>query len=671
MTSNKKIERVMTFDGILMPKDKVRHIQGEYYIPNKSCFKVGNRWYRINSGMIELDHTTKEYALKSTLLEGVVDYSNGSIVLGFYSSKLPREAQINIFTKEGQRYFALNESILSDNFVEDLSTGFFYEKGNKSIDYSGFNYKRRSGYAGVLNNGNPEPNYYFWDDCPFRNQLTEYYNNLEIPISNDVQKISRLIKGITFGIEFECNNGTIPLRHLFNCGTVVVRDGSVKGYEYTTIPMSGAKGLQTIINFCAYLQKYCTFDQYCSLHIHFGNLRDDKLYLLATYMAAYKLQQEIFDLVPYYKRDPVTIIKTEKNYCKPLPSLNIVNDKLISSKSGKEFSDTVEMHYQQLFKFLSGGVEADRVYNRTTHVHPQGDEKWKQLSRYHYFNIMPMIFGKHKTMESRIHHMTFSPDKIINWLLFNVAFLKFCDSNTKEILKSNVGITVENVLKGYLDDFMYEGKRTSSFRTNIVSTLIKYFDQRKQQFSNEMMNHQYISEKELFEDNACYEYSVINSLDTFYKGVIPNDKKNNERNKTYVKPITGRIVNKDSGGYYKPKPTLIEADNTDFYFEEEEGKLLENDLYKKVVEPNVVKMEDSTSKDLKKDIAHTYVETTKVDYMEYLDRLYPSGTATSKEVLETLKEQRKTLANKITKSIKTSPKRNIATRVKGFLDDAE
>lgn len=514
-----KNERVMTYDGILMPKDQTRYIQNEYFIPGKSCFKIANRWYRITSSAIALNVSTNEYDLKSRLTYGIVGHDKSEPKFGYFNKNKYSDLDIIVVLKDGSRHIAINENILENNFVEDISTGIFYELGNPGVKYEHLTKKRKNHYNNIQNG---EPNYYTWDNCPFTENVKEYFSNLDLPISNEIKKLSRLIKNLSFGIEFETSNGTMPLRHLYNCGCVVVRDGSVKGYEYTTIPLKGAKGLQAVINFCKHLQKYCTFDTSCSLHIHYGNLREDKLYLLAVYMAAYKIQQEIFELVPYYKKDPVSIIKTEKNYCQPLPSLNIVNDTLIASKSGKEFDTTLDEHYRQLFKFLSGGVEAGAQFNRSKLVHPAGDQKWNQKSRYYFLNIMPMVFGNNRTIEARLHQMTFNPDKIINWLMLNAAFLRFCDSNAKQILQNKLPITVDEVLKGYLDDFMYLNKSTSSYRQNVVNSLKNYFESKRKQFTEEMIRHEYVSNEELYDDNKYQQYSVINSLLDFYGNVIPD-----------------------------------------------------------------------------------------------------------------------------------------------------
>jgi len=49
---------VETYDGNKALRRNTRYINGDYYVPNVSCFRINNRWYRINSQYIALDSRT-------------------------------------------------------------------------------------------------------------------------------------------------------------------------------------------------------------------------------------------------------------------------------------------------------------------------------------------------------------------------------------------------------------------------------------------------------------------------------------------------------------------------------------------------------------------------------------------------------------------------------------
>lgn len=140
--------------------------------------------------------------------------------------------------------------------------------------------------------------------------------------------------------------------------------------------MSGAKGLQNITDVATLVTERCEVDINCSLHYHFGNIPKDRLYLIALYTLAYKIQDEVFEMFPYYKTDPRGIKK--KNYCQKLKQMSIYPLK-DSSKEGYE--QYVEEIYVRIFTFLSDGHPPSEFANKKLHKHPIRN-KWERHSRY-------------------------------------------------------------------------------------------------------------------------------------------------------------------------------------------------------------------------------------------------------------------------------------------------
>ncbi|MFK5283509.1 hypothetical protein ACI3PL_28440, partial [Lacticaseibacillus paracasei] len=78
------------------------------------------------------------------------------------------------------------------------------------------------------------------------------------------------------------------------------------------------KDLNTLKKVCEELQNKTKINYSCSVHLHIGGARKDKLYLIALYMLAYQLQDEMFLMQPKFKEDAIKYLGLQKNYCQKL-----------------------------------------------------------------------------------------------------------------------------------------------------------------------------------------------------------------------------------------------------------------------------------------------------------------------------------------------------------------
>ena len=61
---------VETISGNVVPRNKCRRINGNYYEINKDCFLMTDgKYHRIDNGKIEFDHETNKYVLISEVLQ--------------------------------------------------------------------------------------------------------------------------------------------------------------------------------------------------------------------------------------------------------------------------------------------------------------------------------------------------------------------------------------------------------------------------------------------------------------------------------------------------------------------------------------------------------------------------------------------------------------------------
>ncbi len=259
---------------------------------------------------------------------------------------------------------------------------------------------------------------------------TESYNNLKIKPNASATSIAKIIGDYTFGVEVEVINGFLPSRIRKKYGIKALKDGSLRhdngeGIEYVTMPMSGAKGIEVLRGFTKELSKRCEVNNYCSVHVHFGNVRKDKIYVLSLYSLILKIQDEIQSYFPFSR---LNSIKADgKVYCKKLENLGINYDVISKSKTEEEFKATVLHEFSKIYRWLNHGKDlgeeyAERSVERTYKTTPEGKKmfsdawlrniytvkstyhsiqgnKWDKAERYFFCNFLNLFFSPIHTIE--------------------------------------------------------------------------------------------------------------------------------------------------------------------------------------------------------------------------------------------------------------------------------
>lgn len=496
-------KRVITLSsGETEYRENCKRIKGDWYVMNKTCFYINGVWYRVSSGLIDIDHETKQWFIKKempkNIITGVVDIKDYKPVLGFFSVNCFNNTKVHI---EGLgEYVALNKDILERNgYAEDLSTGVYFSTKhvapNKLKQIKNVVDHTAKGY-------NIEDNKHEY--------ITKktLYETFPTEISKEARVYGKMLGDLTFGIELEAAKGYLP-EHLQNqLGVVICRDGSLKdengkpGPEFVSIPLTGAKGLQTVVNIGRELSKRTVLDIKCSYHVHLGNLNINRLFLVSLFRLSYKIQNELFLMFPYYKANPEGI--KEKNYNQKLPSLGIYWADPAMSKSA--FENYINESYKKIFVWLSGGHVPDNIFNAKVHKHPQ-PHKWDRKARYYWMNAMNTIFSERGTVEFRPHTPTTNPQKIINWLFICNAIVRYASLNSKDILTNRKNkVTLNKILDYYADNFSSKGKFLSEY-------LKAYVNERKERFIRDYEAGDRISSWEIEEDkNYLFSYQGIGEL---------------------------------------------------------------------------------------------------------------------------------------------------------------
>lgn len=469
---------VVTFDGTEAYRKDCRYIKGGFYKMNSQCFYINGMWYRINSGKIAFDHELKDWILlnsSSGLHNGVIKLENSKPVMGLFSEN--KDKNVILFYK-GYEYWVLDEKILLDcsRIIEGVN-GKYYYSDEKSIPIS-YTKKLRP---------QKERFYSFSFNYGSEPLIPEFTSNFERNfigkplLSNAWEQLD----SYTFGVEFETHRGTIPEKHLVNNGLIACRDGSIEGFEYTTIPLSGDRGIRCIKNACWLLKKYCSCSPNESLHIHVGGYPRSTKYISSLYRLALIVEKEIYSLFPMYYAD--TSVFKRKGYCNLL--YRVGEDNRLSREI-----------FSKIYRHLSGDREGFVKF--PTELHPldrSGQHKWDVSPRYYWINFIPLIWGSRGTIEFRCHPPTVIAQKVINWLFIIVALLKYARKNVSSLVYCVESDLPKLTLKDILQ---------SVYPPEITKILCNYITARKIHYHD---GNDSVGETEIFSE----EYTDIFKLEEF------------------------------------------------------------------------------------------------------------------------------------------------------------
>ena len=354
---------IETYDGSIANKKDCRFIKGDFYIKNKQCFLISGTWYRINSGFITFDYEDQKWVItKDTpgLIKGVIDYDleKDEIIFGYYSPNPYKN--ITVYLPNGNNFNCLDWKLLPPSkFVEDT-----YHLVFKHINCTALgSNENRIPKASLSANGYPYQLPYCTKHYP-----EDLYQKFITGVKESKENTTRLsdyissIGKYSFGFEFETNNGKIPNYRLLETGLLPLRDGSINGIEFATIPLSGEKGVNILENICESLKKYTTFTENESLHLHLGNIPTNKKFIGSLYTICCILEKDIFSLFPKYYAQTSKFKARAKDYNMPLK-------KELVAMTPEETFDNIAFYLSEGKKYQGMGSEHPSD--------PEGQHKWQ------------------------------------------------------------------------------------------------------------------------------------------------------------------------------------------------------------------------------------------------------------------------------------------------------
>jgi len=428
---------VKSFTGKIVQRQNVRFIRGKYYIPNEECFFIGGQWYRINSDKIIFDHAHDRWRLISEgiYVHGVVnidfDDKEGPFILGYFSPDVIDNIEIAIGKYNFNVVPGLSENLLRMANFEESPSGYFYLPNYAKKESLSKSYEA---YPIIESRGSYYPHIeYLYGAADHISNFTDSFNRFFRPPAI----ISEVPEGLpySYGVEFETCMGAIPERKLFMNGLIPCRDGSIHGFEYATIPLRGALGMQALHRHCSMLNKHCRISHKDSLHVHLGRYPRNKKYIMALYKLCTLLQDEIYTMFPVRYRNTGEF--KNRNYCSPLNYL--------ASSTESPYN------FPSLFSALGGDPMNAEITN-TNHPHDtSGVHKWNINHRYKIINFVPLIWGLRGTVEFRVHTPTMDYTKVSYWVFLCSSILKYAEKHAEELLgrlnNAQKTLTLNKVIK--------------------------------------------------------------------------------------------------------------------------------------------------------------------------------------------------------------------------------
>ena len=427
------IKVVTTISGELVPREECRYIKGNFYKigdPNikdsGDCYKINDRYYRASTSYIVFDEYKKEYVINNdTIKEGIIDFSDEeNPILGFF---VPHGVySVDILLLNGTHKTLMHSSLVKDNL------NYRYCKSADSFVHITQVTARQ---INEFPHTSLDDRYSLQYNCDnYIGAASKKFDATDLIIDKSISSFAPSLKDLTFGWEYETTHGKVPARLVDGLGLMPLRDGSIGGLEYASIPLQGEKGMQATKLACKALSSFTKYDDNCSLHLHVGNIPRNKKFLVALLKVLCNVQEEMYSLFPIFKQYNFGVKR--KNYTKPLPAL-----RLLSKMDDKIDDSNIDKNFDVLFEFLSMGIPLNSfgsTLEEVTHhpSDPRGTSKWNIRSRYYYVNLIPIVFGNKQTVEFRIHTPTDNSDKVLLYLFMCGGIVNYVKDNYNGMLKT-------------------------------------------------------------------------------------------------------------------------------------------------------------------------------------------------------------------------------------------
>lgn len=473
---------VTTINGEVVLKKNARKIKGidgefNYYkignIEQKDsgdCYKINNIYYTVEKQRIAWDYASNIYALRSSLVEGIVNNGRNSFTSRGYFTK--NDKVVKGFTNNTSHVLILNKELALELGYLEGTDGNFYNMNFFTYDYIypremvSRDYKNALDYTLQTSKVNTKPYAILKSDINLENVYKQYSN---------------ILNSYSFGIEMETLRGIIPISELERLNINPLRDGSINGLEYVSLPLKGKTGLYNFKEMLENVIKYTDSDYTCSMHVHVGGIPRTPEFITAAFKVNYLIQNDLFKLFPDYKQFNTGVKK--KCYTSPLDS------SLMISLTKTTKSEEIEKNCSKIVNHLTSNyMDYSKLKLDEIESHPRdpgNSAKWNIIERYKFFNLIPLIFTNKQTIEYRIFTQPDTIDKGIFFLMLSLLITDYIVKNQQFINSNDLTldrISLYEILgsygRGVYDSFRsrseqitrHKSYKGSHFEENIIKT---------------------------------------------------------------------------------------------------------------------------------------------------------------------------------------------------------
>jgi hypothetical protein len=456
------------------------------------CYYYKNKYYRKDK--LIFDWGKREYVYKTNKLKYIVLVKhNDNLIIGYSS-------------KNNYKYFYQGLYIEDKRILEEI--GVYYNDKSKlytPIDtpyardyFCNLNTKEScEKLFNIKDNYNANSSYLF----------LEFNEKIKKEVSNS--NYNKYLSKYTYGLEYETSAGVPYLDDIVDNYLLPVKDGSIQGLEYCSPIIPGDCVLNVVPKQCDLLLNYCLTNYQCSLHLHIGNIELNPLNLASLYSLCYRLQTEITELFPYYKKDAFLIrAQQPKDYCKYIHNLGVN-----VTKNPEEIADNI------VSWITDGVITSYDAYksNKLDYIKANSKRKWNIGSRYYIFNFYNLLFGE--TLEFRIHPGTLNKDRVIAWIMVCTAIVEYALNNQDKIISKDPKINLEDVISEVYKEAIL-----------LKNSILEYLDKSKRTIINSHINKDaYTLEYESPKEHAVHIPHFVDFIENYNNNIYYYERKRWER----------------------------------------------------------------------------------------------------------------------------------------------
>lgn len=458
--SEARIKECKKIDGVFyrIGDVKVKN-SGQCYFIDKWTDNSEGTYVRATNNQLVWCSTNNCYEKKTDRhIKIIVDYVDGKFIEEYIiKSSIPNNL-FRFLTNSGETLFTNNKSIIDKHcFFHPLTNTYSFGSVslNQILDLLRSNPPKKPKYQTF-----PTENVYDFssvDKTLLKNVIAA---NQEFKKTLPSHRFDRFVKKYTLGIEAETSTGSIPEEDLYNFGLIPLKDGSTTGHEFVTTIMNDNKFVALLDQIFSQLSKYTLSNEFCSLHLHVGNVPRTPEFTVALWELYRKIQDDIDEINPPYKRSPSYLAKKRegKDHCRRMPKIGL---------------KSIDESFKEILLFLNQNQMPSREPGESFFRHQQhGRPKWDFHSRYQALNLLPLWFDKKGTVEFRIPAGTVNKYRAIAWVFIFLAIVEYAQLEHELIMKNKDKIFLKDVIERIYLDGTEEGLELSTFLNNYIAECV-------------------------------------------------------------------------------------------------------------------------------------------------------------------------------------------------------